>query len=145
MILVVEDWDIVFEALKAMLERACARLYIEHEIVQSKRLAEVEQRVAECEQHGTPLLILFDNLMQLPGGNFEFIEFIRSLWNEDPATWRGRIPIIIYSDTRTEEFDRFHHRVNSATVHKIPEAGQNNRLKLRSAVQTALQALDVPA
>lgn len=145
MILVVEDWDTNFEALKVLLERACTRLRVEHEVVQSKRLAEVEKHLADCEQRRTPLLIIFDNLMQLPGGNYEFIELIRDLWYENPATWRGKVPIIIYADTRTDEFDRFRPRLNSANVHRFPEAGQIKWLKLRAAVQIALQALAVPA
>lgn len=143
MILVAEDMDLHFEALKALLERACASLHVEHEVVQVKSLAEVEKYLAACEQRQTPLLVIFDNLMDLPGGRFELESAIRALWNEGPDTWHGSVPIIIFAET--DKFDRLPRRRNSAVVHKVPGPGENTLSKLRTAIRTALQALAAPS
>lgn len=142
-ILVAEDMDLHFEALKALLERACLSLHVEHELIQTKSLAEVEKYLVACEQQGIPLLVIFDNLMDLPGGRFELEQAIRTLWDEEPETWRGNVPIVIYAET--DKFDRLPRRRNSAVVHKVPESGENNLRKLRTAVRAGLQALMTPA
>lgn len=144
MIVVVEDLNDDFEAIKYLLDRAFVRLHSQHEVVRCKTLGEVERHLVECEQHNIPLLLIFDNLMELPGGEYQFIDLIRTLWVADPSTWRGNVPIIIYSGTRSEEFSRLYrrrHRRNSAFVNKFPEAGEHRLLRLRAALNTALQAL----
>lgn len=143
MILVAEDVNLTFDGLKLMLERACVDLRVKHTIVQCTRSDEIETYLVNCEQDGTPLILILDDTMDVPGGRYFLKKVIIALWNAAPGTWRSRVPIIIY--VHTDKFDRLPHRVNSAIIHQIPEAGEHNLLKMRTAIRTALRALAIGA
>jgi hypothetical protein len=139
MILVAEDLNSMFHALRMMLEQACIDLHVNHTIVRCTREDEIETYLVDCEDSAAPLLLVFDNIMDLPGGRSKLRDLIHSLWKAPPGTWRSRVPIIIFVD-RTEDF-RLPHRSHSAVIDRIPRAGVNNRLELRTAMRSALRAL----
>ena len=139
MILVAEDLNTMFHALHMMLEQACVDLHVSHTIVRCTREDEIETYLVDCEHTAAPVLLVFDNIMDLPGGRAELRKLIISLWKAPPGTWRSRVPIIIFVE-HTEYF-RLPHRTHSAVIGRIPRAGVNNRLELRAAMRSALRAL----
>src|SRR5215467_12813440 len=70
-IVVAEDYSDTVLGLKLFLEGACVDLGVQHAIVQCTRADELESHLVDCERHGTPLLLILDNVMDLPGGPYD--------------------------------------------------------------------------
>lgn len=137
MILVIEDVDGDFQALKSTLLRQCRALGVSHEILQAKSQAEAANALAKHE--GTPVILICDSMIFAQGGDMILAPYIKGLWNTPATTWLGQIPIIIY--TETPDFETMPARHASAVVHKIPERGMANQDQLKAAIRAAIRAV----
>lgn len=140
MIIVIEDMPSHYEALLPLLRRTCQALHMEHEIKRVQSEEDVENELALCESSGEPAVIIADILMELPGGLQKLDAYIRRLWREPANSWRGHVPIIIWS-AHSENFRDLPERARSSRIHKLPSVGLDRLQELRAALRKALGPL----
>lgn len=139
MILVVEDIDQHFQGLHDYLVQLCRTLKREHEIERAQSTDEVKKWIERCQRQAIPLILIFDMLMEVPGGPHTLTRYIRKLWAKPNDEWLATVPIVVWSVhvDRLQDLDE-HPRTRSSIVSKLGTTGMDDLEELDAALQAAL-------
>jgi len=102
----------------------------------------IQARLSECRASKTHVILIFDNLMVVPGGSFYLDEFITQLWFQEPDGWLENVPIIGWvSDLDRRALAKLdkHPRNKSKILSNIPTAGALGLRQFEEALRAALQ------
>ncbi|MBF6591927.1 MAG: hypothetical protein IVW57_15570 [Ktedonobacterales bacterium] len=139
LVLIVEDVDAHYQDIYDYVTEECKSLGVTPTIARPLSKVEIEARL-EHGQGVMPALIIFDVQMEGPGGMARLDGYIRSLWNAPPTSWRGQVPILIFS-TFADQFAHLPKRAHSTVVRKIPRGEEDTWELLRLAIRESVSAL----
>lgn len=137
MILVVEDTNKHFEVLREYLVQMCLTLQREHEIVRAQSTDEARRVIEHCRRQTIPLIVIFDLLMEVPGGPHRVTRFVRNTWTRANDEWLAKVPIVVWS-VHVDELSDLPPRSNSILVNKLGSTGIDDLEELDVALRAAI-------
>lgn len=138
-VIVIEDTEEHHDMIMTFVNLACESLDPPASISRMWTKQEVEAALA-LEQDRAHLLIVFDLQMELSSGPSRLDSLVMSLWNEPRNTWRGRVPIVVFS-AFPDKFERLSARRYFHVVRKIPRGDEDILEKLQTAIESSITEL----
>lgn len=165
----VDDQKSHFDSLKDYIDGICDNMGVDHKVihVQAARadidesteqeglngrtlttrdkirqalIAKIERLLENCHREGTRVILIFDNLIQAPGGPFRMEHYVRTLWHAPVDTWRGQVPIIVWAtNTDTTVLKTLGTRPRSQVISGTPTVGDLGLQSFEDAVRDALR------
>ncbi len=137
-ILIVEDKKEWVDALKTWLSKLVRTRKLDCDIEIATNSVETFAKLAEHEQHETPLLLVCDNHLQESNQELLIVSLIDTEWRDHPTKWRHQTPIVIFSVTNPKREAK---RLHAILVDKYPQVGDMGLDELEDAIMNGLSRL----
>ena len=141
-ILIIEDQEEDFKTIHELVRGAIEGRSPQPEVIRVHLKDDLDTQLGNAEGK-TKVLIIFDRVIRKTFGypfEFDLDSYILDLWNTDHRTWRGQIPIIVYS-VMLKHLSGLKRRAHRIYVSKIQRGADEPLDKLQEAIQDCVNSL----